>query len=153
MLLHGKTFITIILTLRFCVGVKTLFKMAPLLRKRGGGTPKGQEKSAEVKKWRKESKSEVVAGPADVLLGRGKGAYEWQGNIRYQQIICYSLPAYTAAKKKQEKTQISNSIVNAVKQNGGRFLKETRDGGVCEVSDKEAREKVAHVSIRYRLFR
>ena len=114
-----------------------------MLRKRGH-VQKPQNKPAAAKKWKSEP--ETVAGPADVLLGRGRGSYEWQGNLRYQQIIYYALPAYTAAKKKQDKTQISNSIVAAVKQNGGRFLKEARDGSLCEVSDKEAREKVAHVS-------
>ncbi|KAL7580346.1 hypothetical protein ACA910_004376 [Epithemia clementina (nom. ined.)] len=122
--------------------------MAPLLRKRGGA-PRSVDKKADARKERSQSKQDAVVGPADVLLGRGKGAYEWQGNLRYQQIICYSLPAYTAAKKKQDKTKISNSIVAAVKAGGGRFLKETRDGTLCEVPDKEAREKVAH-ALRHR---
>lgn len=118
--------------------------MAQLLRNFGA---KCQDKKTDKNQWYRNDA--IVAGPADVLFGRGKGSYEWQGNLRYQQIIFYSLPAYTAAKRKQDKTRISNSIVTAVRQSGGRFLKEARDGSLCEVSDKDARDKVAH-ALRHR---
>ncbi|KAL7570686.1 hypothetical protein ACA910_017811 [Epithemia clementina (nom. ined.)] len=81
---------------------------------------------------------------ADVILGRGKGAYQNEGNRRLQDLVAFYLPAYRAAKTNQEKINITTLIVESVKQNGGRFLSEkVKDGEIIEVCDQKARIKVA----------
>ena len=100
----------------------------------------------------KEKKATTIAtyevlNSVDVLLGRGKRASLWQGNLRYKRIIYSFLPAYEAATKNAEKTGITGEIVAAVKRSGGRFLKENRkNGNLVEVSDCTARLKVGQVS-------
>ena len=100
----------------------------------------------------KEKRATTIAtyeclNPTDVLLGRGKRASLWQGNVRYKRIIYSFLPAYEAATKNAEKTGITGEIVAAVKRSGGRFLKETRNGDLTEVPDMTARLKVGQVSL------
>ncbi|KAL7561247.1 hypothetical protein ACA910_004168, partial [Epithemia clementina (nom. ined.)] len=103
----------------------------------------------------KEKKATTIAtyevlNPTDVLLGRGKRASLWQGNLRYKKIIYSFLPAYEAATKNAEKTGITGEIVAAVKRSGGRFLKENaRTGELSEVSDFTARLKVGQ-AMRHR---
>ncbi|KAL7556679.1 hypothetical protein ACA910_018340 [Epithemia clementina (nom. ined.)] len=96
--------------------------------------------------------------PVDVLLGRGKGSYDWEGNVVYKQLLESHLPVYIAATKNRDKIQITNMIVAQVKSTGGRFLGienicagENGIGGaeerLYEISDSAARLKVAQVGI------
>ena len=88
----------------------------------------------------------ITAKPVDVLLGRGRGFYEWKGNIAYMQMISHYLPAYVAATKNKDKIRITVEILTLVKDSGGRFLgMDDRCGQPYEVSDAEARIKVSQV--------
>ena len=109
----------------------------------------------------------------DVLLGRGKGSYEWNGNRVFARLISSHVLVYEAATGNKHKIQITQNIVALVQQMGGRFLKQVQPGTrmpsdnqnhsttttatnnnnsttsdlpCCEiVSDAEARRKVSQV--------
>ena len=85
-------------------------------------------------------------GVNDVLLGRGKGYYEKQGNIKFRVLMSHVVHDYDKAKK-VEKTQIAQGIVDRVKSRGGKFLREQSKGSgtLVEIDDKEARTKVSQV--------
>ena len=88
--------------------------------------------------------------PADVVMGRGKGIYERQGNKAYMEIISSFVPAYRTARKNADKIRITQDVIALVKQGGGRFLgMNPRNKQVYEVSDGEARIKVSQVSCCY----
>jgi hypothetical protein len=83
---------------------------------------------------------------ADVLVGRGKGAYMSEGNLRFQKLVSDHLDAYKRALKNKDKITITKEIVDQVKMCGGRFLKEEGiNGQVTEIDDRQARIKVAQV--------
>ena len=80
----------------------------------------------------------------DVLLGRGKPYQDFAGNIFFGQLIDQYLERHNAAQK-FEKTIISMSIVQTIRNRNGRFLKKNKDTGLWDVvSDDVARDKVAH---------
>ena len=101
----------------------------------------------------------------DVLLGRGKGSYEWNGNRAFARLVSSHVLVYEAATGNKHKIQITQNIVALVQQMGGRFLKQVQPGTrmpsdhddtninsttsdlpCCEiVSDTEARRKVSQV--------
>lgn len=88
----------------------------------------------------------------DVLVGRGKGAYMSEGNVRFQKLVCGQLEAYKKAAANQEKAEITARIVKTVKHSGGRFLKEDDAciGRFIEIDDRQARVKVAQALRRWR---
>ena len=100
----------------------------------------------------------------DVLVGRGKGAYMSAGNLKFQELVNAQLPDYKRANKNKDKIAITNRIVQAVHNYGGRFLKEEGlQGQVSVIDDRQARIKVAqalrrrrrideHVSRYYKFF-
>lgn len=89
--------------------------------------------------------------PADVLLGRGKRATLWKGNLNYKKLICAYVPAYESAKKNKDKTDITVRIVEHIRSLGGRFLKENSSTGkLADVSDATARLKVGQ-ALRHRM--
>jgi hypothetical protein len=83
-----------------------------------------------------------VPGRFDVLFGRGKAYQQHIGNVRYRSLIEECKAQYDRASR-EEKTQITEEIVQIVKQSTGRFLKD--DGaGWEEVEDVVARLKASH---------
>jgi hypothetical protein len=80
-----------------------------------------------------------VPGVNDVLPGRSKVAKSHVGNVRYEALLDEHEAAYEAAKK-NVKTDISMSIVEAIAKAGGRFLKKT-DEGWTVLSDHDAHNK------------
>ena len=110
---------------------------------------------------------------ADVFLGRGKGSYGRQGNLLYTSIIRSHVTMYMKLTKNQDKIRLTQQIVELVKTKGCRFLRraeatsvgkgaakrsgsskeeeegeeeeEEEEGELYEVSDVEARLKVAQV--------
>ena len=76
------------------------------------------------------------------IQGRGKPIQEHPGNLRYHQILESCRDRYDAAKK-FEKMEISDMVVQLVKQNSGRFLKQDGAGWLVATIE-EAREKVSH---------
>ena len=88
----------------------------------------------------------VITSPAefDVLFGRGKSNQNHPGNRDMRNIAGRYQSKYNAAGR-DEKTNITRTIVETVKSNGGTFLKFNKDAGWVKVSDETARKKVAHV--------
>eukprot|EP00934_Nitzschia_sp_Nitz4_P001037 Nitzschia sp. Nitz4//scaffold72_size95085//9529//10647//NITZ4_004743-RA/size95085-augustus-gene-0.63-mRNA-1//1//CDS//3329557324//1037//frame0 len=79
---------------------------------------------------------------SDVLLGRGKSAYNHVGNIRLRNLVERYAKGYEESSF-AEKTVLADVIVLQIKKETGRFLRD--DGyGWMEVDDETARNKVAH---------
>jgi hypothetical protein len=93
------------------------------------------------------------AGPFDVLLGRGRGTQQHEGNQRFQAIINENKDLYNSFRSRDKKTSTTKDIVNLIKTSGeeiGRFLKfDTNSRGWVEVDDEVARVKVAQ-ALRYK---
>mmetsp|Transcript_1998 Transcript_1998/g.2497 ORF Transcript_1998/g.2497 Transcript_1998/m.2497 type:complete len:207 (+) Transcript_1998:145-765(+) len=81
----------------------------------------------------------------DVLCGRGGATNNHAGNKRFRKQVACQQAAYLVAKKRDKKL-IAKSIVDAIRKEGGRFLKrEEKDGVECwvDVGDKKASEKTS----------
>jgi hypothetical protein len=93
------------------------------------------------------------AGPFDVLLGRGRGTQQHEGNQRFQAIIDENKDLYNSFQSRDKKTRTTRDIVNSIKTSGdeiGRFLKfDSTIRGWVEVGDEVARVKVAQ-ALRYK---
>ena len=85
----------------------------------------------------------VAPQAMDVLMGgRGNRNHENSGNTRLRELIQSLQERYNSASK-FDKTVLAQMIVRSIQDKGGRFLKKQEDRWV-EVSDDQAREKVAH---------
>jgi hypothetical protein len=93
------------------------------------------------------------AGPLDVLLGRGRGTQQHEGNQRFQAIINENKDMYNSFQSRDKKTSTTRDIVNLIKTSGeeiGRFLKfDSTIRRWVEVDDEVARVKVAQ-ALRYK---
>jgi hypothetical protein len=89
--------------------------------------------------------AEESIGPYDVLCGRHKLAFNNVGNRRMRVTISLALHRYLAQKDRQGKSMIIKSVVNEINNNGGRFLKWSKEG-MCfvEINDKTAHQKCSH---------
>ena len=65
----------------------------------------------------------IIPGTYDILLGRGKPLQKHSGNLRYHHVIETYHGQYESAQK-LEKTNLSKLIVQKMKDDGGRFLKQ-----------------------------
>jgi hypothetical protein len=107
-------------------------------------------------KWEKRRKLERmvhkvdrvgVPGRNDVLLGRGKGPYQYIGNITYRSLMERHFDTYNDSSN-EDKKRITKDIVDTIKESSGRFLKD--DGAGWEVvADDVARLKVSHAFRTY----
>ena len=82
--------------------------------------------------------------PSDVCCGRGKKNWRHHGNATFRKLIHANVAAYMDAATKHDKTLVVKSIVDIIRSNGGRFLKQGQDGGWYDIGDSQAREKVGH---------
>lgn len=81
--------------------------------------------------------------PHDVLSGRGGGTNQHEGNCYFRSLINKNREKYLRAKK-NDKPFISLSIVSAIRQRNGRFLKKNEKCGLWfEIGDSAAREKTS----------
>ena len=82
----------------------------------------------------------------DILLGRGKTAFNHMGNRRFRVVVGLHLKKYMDARTRTEKTIVVNFVCQAIHDAGGRFLKpkDTDDTRWYQVTQKVAREKVGH---------
>jgi hypothetical protein len=78
----------------------------------------------------------------DVLVGKGKPFQRHPGNVLLRQLVELRLAEYSGARK-GEKTNLTRRVVQSIKDASGRFLKKDNDGWWVEVSDTDARGKVA----------
>ena len=132
-------------------------------------------RSSRIRRWRRRrhrnfnksssspGSSVITPQPSDVLSGRGKGSYDWQGNVAYLQLLASFVPAYVATSSNKDKILITQQIVSLVQKQGGRFLgftnnadnendnkkgrntKKENGGKLYVVSDEEARIRVSQV--------
>ena len=100
-----------------------------------------------------ENKERVIIPPSkegikfcssdDVLCGRGGGTNLHPGNRRFRDLVDASRRAYLKARK-NDKPAISRSIVTAIREMNGRFLKKDEKSGLWhEIGDDGAREKTS----------
>jgi hypothetical protein len=91
--------------------------------------------------------------PSDVMLGRGRAFLRHPGNMRLNTVVNMNMQRYLNAGSRNEKTWITEEIVEIIQTCGnrpGRFLRyKPKAGGWYEVDDEEARVKVSH-TVRYR---
>ena len=81
--------------------------------------------------------------PNDILLGRGKPVQNRPGNVRFREMIDKHVDKYDEGET-GNKIIVSANVVRILKEKGGRFLKELKDGGWFEVDEATARGKVSH---------
>jgi hypothetical protein len=82
-------------------------------------------------------------GPHDVLCGRGGATNNHEGNRHFRAIVVDHQTEYLIARK-MEKAVIARQIVEAVHNNGGRFLKRDKTAhSWVEVPSKQATAKTS----------
>jgi len=63
----------------------------------------------------------------DVLLGRGPGLSNFEGNLRFRKLIDARKHEYTTTKSRKEKKTIAANVRDLVHSRGGRFIKQMDD--------------------------
>jgi hypothetical protein len=81
--------------------------------------------------------------PMDVIMGRGGHTRYHAGNQRFMSAKKAMQKEYFAASTREEKTKISQQLVDQVKEWGGRFLEHMADGTYSVVQDRKARLKAS----------
>mmetsp|Transcript_8819 Transcript_8819/g.12534 ORF Transcript_8819/g.12534 Transcript_8819/m.12534 type:complete len:439 (+) Transcript_8819:111-1427(+) len=85
---------------------------------------------------------DITISDLDILGGRGKEGQNHVGNSMYRNLVDVNREAYVKSDFKQ-KRKIAASIVDAIHEEGGRFLKmDTKGGKWVEISEKQAFNKV-----------
>lgn len=107
---------------------------------------KGLKNKIQGKKSDKKDKEAIKKlEDFDILLGRGKTSFNHVGNRRFRVFIGLHLRRYMEASSRMEKTLVVNSVVEAIQEGGGRFLKQDlKTEKWYQVNPKMAREKVGH---------
>ena len=87
---------------------------------------------------------EIVWNDWDVPIGRGRAVREFVGNEKYRDLIDQFRPMYLRVQKRKEKRDVSVTIYNTIKSNGGRFLTPcgTRKESWREISKEKALAKI-----------
>jgi len=82
------------------------------------------------------SESKLVSYPGgfqprnvDVIIGKGMGSYHHIGNEMFRNIIASRIEDYAITKCKKEKSEIVQSIMSQVRNNGGEFIKKNTETG------------------------
>lgn len=99
---------------------------------------------------RRQAEAGLLLHPlsTDVLMGRGWHQQEHPGNLELVRIVEEHRQEYKAARK-LNKTKLNWTIVETVKESGGRFLQRSQPSDSCggigwiEASDESARDKVS----------
>ena len=79
----------------------------------------------------------------DVLSGRGGATNRHEGNIHFRELVQRHRDRYLLASK-NEKPNISRTLVDIVRKRNGRFLKQNDDTELWyEIGDDLAREKTS----------
>jgi hypothetical protein len=64
----------------------------------------------------------------DVLLGRGSGTNEHQGNLMYRSLVKAKKEEYISCTSRQDKDRLVSEVIQEVHDSGGRFLKKLQNG-------------------------
>lgn len=87
----------------------------------------------------------IVPQPNDVLLGRGSALMFHPGNLRYRQLVRDRKAAYCSFDDQTHKQDIASSILDIIREDGGRFLERRENSSQeetwCVVNDRRALEK------------
>jgi len=73
-----------------------------------------------------EHKTYVTISQHDILLGRGGKSNHHPGNKRYREEVENFRPLYASLTTDDEKTSMSQALVDVIEQLGGRFLEEDK---------------------------
>eukprot|EP00980_Cylindrotheca_fusiformis_P029224 scaffold22759_cov98-Cylindrotheca_fusiformis.AAC.1 len=105
---------------------------------------KRRKKEAYLHKYPPIEGAVDIPSNSDVLWGRGNQIYQHPGNCILRELVETYHDEYNALWK-HGKTDLAHRIVSVVHGFSGRFLKLDKESGMwVEVSDSDAREKVAH---------
>jgi hypothetical protein len=74
-------------------------------------------------KKKKNPKVVIDFRPQDVLLGRGTGPNEHQGNRIYRSLVKQHKEEYLSCSSHTQKNQLVMDIIHTIRNSGGRFLK------------------------------
>jgi hypothetical protein len=89
-----------------------------------------------------------VPSDSDVCCGRGKVNWNMTGNVNFRKLVHASVAQYMQAPLKKEKTAVVVSVVDKIRRQGGRFLKQQQKDGSSDcwfdIGDTAARSKVGH---------
>jgi hypothetical protein len=98
-----------------------------------------------VETWESRPKPYVIYDPLqnDILFGRGKQIQERIGNVRFREMLDKHI-GQCDSDEKGASAKVAACIAHLVKEEGGRFLKELKDGGWFEVDEATARAKISH---------
>lgn len=77
---------------------------------------------------------------ADVLLGRGSGPNDHEGNIRFRQLVAERKAEYMATNHRLTKAKIAQEIVDSVYQQNGRFLRKLEPDEVALMGIPDGQE-------------
>lgn len=80
----------------------------------------------------------------DVCSGRGKKNWNLPGNVYFRNLIQANVQRYIDAPAKSDKTEVVNSLVREIREQGGLFLKQDAFGCWYDIGDALARDKVGH---------
>lgn len=61
-------------------------------------------------------------GANDVLMGRGAPSTEYEGNVRFRNLVLERREEYMSVDKRKDKHRIAREIVRTIRSRGGRFL-------------------------------
>ena len=85
----------------------------------------------------------LIPSPLDIIAGRGRHAKTCMGALRLQNMLAEYRNQYDNASCRAEKTDITQLILNKLKDSGCRFLISGQSGyTICD--DERARNKIAH---------
>lgn len=112
-------------------------------------TPSPSPTSSETKQFSSQAQpcqirqDGYVLGAYDVICGRGNQCRDHHGNIFFRKVIEKNLANYVQAKTKSDKSNVVSQIVDAVRKEGGDFVRiEESNERWCPVSERALREKV-----------
>lgn len=87
------------------------------------------------------------ARKSDILLGRGKSVHFHPGNIIYRELVKSRSKEYISKTDGKQKDEITQEVIDSVKERGGRFLQLAKDTEHWEVSS----EKVVRTRVKQAL--
>mmetsp|Transcript_27101 Transcript_27101/g.76264 ORF Transcript_27101/g.76264 Transcript_27101/m.76264 type:complete len:847 (+) Transcript_27101:469-3009(+) len=69
----------------------------------------------------------------DVLMGRGTGSNDHEGNITFRKLVCETNDEYQTSRVRGDKTRISRKVIAMIHAKKGRFLRRLQPDEVNEV--------------------